>query len=112
MANVTIRQTWSYDGNNDQARETVTDEEGRFYFEKMDEPRKFRGPFKPFIVPQELAAIIDGKVVELWGGVKYYPEENSEYMGFDFDVICDIRNPYTRRSGQRTIRTLCVNVGD
>ena len=105
-----IRQRWSHDGNNDQSRETMTDAEGRFRFERIDEPRKFRGPFNAFRVAQLLDAFIDGERVKLWSGGKFYPEENSEYRGQQFDVVCDIAHPFKKQSGPDSIVSRCINL--
>lgn len=110
MSGIVIQQHWSFAGNNDQMRETVTDKDGNFTFEIIDEPRKIRGPFFEIGVPQELTATIGGEEITLWGGVKHSLEDKSEYRGKDFSIVCDIANPYIKREGQEYLRSRCLHL--
>ena len=71
--------------------ETITDENGAFYFPAAYKKASLFGFLAvEFVVKQDIIAYRDGKEYEMWNGVKRIPEDNAESRGKPLVVTCEL----------------------
>lgn len=82
-----IRQ-WNW--NKKKTDESVTDESGYVYFPAVFESSVARLLPAELVIGQQLSVEINGENKVFWSNGKREPEENAEYGGAQFSVVCEL----------------------
>jgi len=84
-----VRQ-WNW--NKKKTDESVTDKNGFVHFPAVFESSVVRLLPAELVIGQQLSVNIDGEEKVFWTNGKREPEENSEYGGSEFSVVCELNN--------------------
>ena len=90
VANAKVRREW--DWNKPKSDESYTDKNGDVTFPAVFESSVSRLLPIELVIAQVLFVQIDGEEKRFWVNSKREPEENAEYGGANFDVICELNN--------------------
>lgn len=90
VSNSKVQRHWNW--NNPGSDEAVTDDDGYVLFPAVFESSVSRLLPLELVITQRLSVNIDGEERILWTNAKRKPEENVEYGGAKFDVVCELNN--------------------
>lgn len=90
VANTKIKRVWEW--NTPNSDESVTDDDGYVFFPAVFESSLTRLLPTELVITQKLSVKIDGEEEVFWTNGKREPEENSEYGGTKFDVVCELND--------------------
>ncbi|MFV1977430.1 MAG: DUF6795 domain-containing protein, partial [Candidatus Scalindua sp.] len=106
VANTKVKREWEW--NTPNFDESVTDDDGYVFFPAVFESSLTRLLPIELVITQGLSVKIDGEEEYFWTSGKRQPEENTEYGGAKFDVICELNNEIIGiRDYRSPIVTLC-----
>lgn len=88
VSNTLVTRQWDWNKRN--RDESKTDENGRVSFPAVYESSASRLFPTELVIGQQLSVLVDGEEKVLWSNSKREPEENSEYGGETFDVVCEL----------------------
>ena len=90
VSNTKVYRQW--DWNSTKSDESVTDDDGFVSFPAVFESSVSRLLPIELVITQQLSVKIDGEEKHLWANAKREPEENVEYAGAKFDVVCELND--------------------
>ncbi len=90
VSNAKVKRRWSW--NKRKFDESVTNDDGYVFFPAVFESSVSRLLPIELVIGQGLLVEIEGEERVFWSNTKREPEENAEYGGTEFDVICELNN--------------------
>ena len=90
LTGVTVTRQW--DWNKRRSDEGITNDQGMVSFPAVFESSVSRLLPTELVIGQQISVNINDEESVVWTNGKREPEENSEYGGKAFDVICDVNN--------------------
>ena len=88
VVNTKVRREWNW--NKPGFDESVTDEQGYVTFPAVFESSVTKLLPIELVISQRMLVEIDGEFKEIWLNDKRSPEEDMEYPGKKFNVICEL----------------------
>mgnify|MGYP006983099957 CR=1 FL=1 len=88
LKGVKVTRQWNW--NKKKTDESVSDEHGYVHFPAIFESSVARLLPTELVIGQQLSVEIDGQSKVFWANGKREPEENAEYGGARFNVVCEL----------------------
>lgn len=88
IVGATVTRQWNW--NKKRTDESVTDENGFVHFPAIFESSVARLLPTELVIGQQLSVEINGATKVFWANGKREPEENAEYGGASFNVVCEL----------------------
>lgn len=90
VANAKVTRQW--DWNKRKSDEATTDENGYVSFPAVYESSSVRLLPAELVISQQLSVEVAGEEKVFWTNGKREPEENAEYGGAPFSVVCELND--------------------
>src|SRR5690606_21292952 len=85
-----VKVTRQWEWHKRQSDEAITDAEGYVTFPVVYESSVTRLLPAEIVIGQQLSVILNGEEKIFWSNAKREPEQNSEYGGSSFNVMCEL----------------------